>query len=207
MFCTIFLPSPSNPLPFYSLPFYDVINILNILPPWIGHKATTFSQFVAFFLSSTFFFLFFVFFPSFPPPFFLLLLQTVSSAPRKSRKAHFSAPSNVRRQIMSATLSKKLRAEHDVRSMPIRKGDTVKVVRGPEHLNGKEAKVTAVYRKKFIILLDGVAHNNAKGTSVQYPVHPSNCVITELEMTANRARILERKAAGKKASVAKKVAA
>jgi len=61
--------------------------------------------------------------------------------------------------------------------------------------------------KKFIILLDGVAHSNAKGTSVQYPIHPSNCVITELDMTANRARILERKAAGKKVSAAKKVAA
>ena len=98
---------------------------------------------------------------------------------------------------MSATLSKKLRAEHNVRSMPVRKGDTVKVVRGPDHLNGKEAKITAVYRKKYVILLSDVSHNNAKGTSVQYPIHPSNCVITELEMNDSRAKILQRKAAGK----------
>lgn len=108
---------------------------------------------------------------------------------------------------MSATLSKVLREQHQVRSMPIRKGDTVKIVRGPQELNGKEAKVTAVYRKRYMILLDGVAHNNAKGTSVQYPIHPSNCVITELYMNGNRAAILARKAAGKKISAEKKVKA
>ena len=102
---------------------------------------------------------------------------------------------------MSATLSKQLRAEHGVRSIPVRKGDTVKVVRGPDELKGKEAKITSVYRKRYVILLDGVAHNNAKGTSVQYPIHPSNCVITALEINDSRTKILQRKAAGKQQKV------
>lgn len=139
--------------------------------------------------------------PQHPP------IQTVSSSARKSRKAHFTAASSERRQIMSSSLSKILREQHQVRSMPIRKGDTVKIVRGPDELKGKEAKVTAVYRKRYMILLDGVAHNNAKGTSVQYPIHPSNCIITELYMNGNRAAILTRKAAGKKVSENKKVKA
>lgn len=38
----------------------------------------------------------------------------VSSSRRKSRKAHFSAPSSVRRVIMSAPLSKELREKYNV---------------------------------------------------------------------------------------------
>ena len=40
----------------------------------------------------------------------------VTSARRKSRKAHFSAPSSVRRKIMSASLSKDLQKKYGVRS-------------------------------------------------------------------------------------------
>lgn len=38
----------------------------------------------------------------------------VSSSRRKSHKAHFSAPSSVRRLLMSSSLSKELRAKHSV---------------------------------------------------------------------------------------------
>jgi large subunit ribosomal protein L26e len=40
----------------------------------------------------------------------------VSSSRRKSRKAHFDAPSSIRRKIMSAALSKDLRGKHNVSS-------------------------------------------------------------------------------------------
>jgi hypothetical protein len=39
----------------------------------------------------------------------------VSSSRRKARKAHFSSDSETRHKILSATLSKELRAEHKVR--------------------------------------------------------------------------------------------
>lgn len=45
----------------------------------------------------------------------LLLYTDVSSSRRKSRKAHFAAPSSVRRKIMSSALSKELRGKHNVR--------------------------------------------------------------------------------------------
>ena len=41
----------------------------------------------------------------------------VSSSRRKSRKQHFSAPSSVRRKIMSSSLSKELRNKHHVRHL------------------------------------------------------------------------------------------
>ena len=55
---------------------------------------------------------------------------TVSASRRKCRKAHFTAPSHLRRKIMSAPLSKDLRLKYNVRSLPIRKDDEVLVVRG-----------------------------------------------------------------------------
>eukprot|EP00362_Geleiidae_sp_MMETSP1317_P002151 CAMPEP_0201282516 /NCGR_PEP_ID=MMETSP1317-20130820/5857_1 /ASSEMBLY_ACC=CAM_ASM_000770 /TAXON_ID=187299 /ORGANISM="Undescribed Undescribed, Strain Undescribed" /LENGTH=70 /DNA_ID=CAMNT_0047595417 /DNA_START=6 /DNA_END=218 /DNA_ORIENTATION=- len=54
----------------------------------------------------------------------------VSSSRRKSRKAHFSAPSNIRRKLMSAHLSTELRNKYNVRALPIRKDDEVMVMRG-----------------------------------------------------------------------------
>ena len=50
-----------------------------------------------------------------------------TSSRRKCRKAHFSAPSHIRRTYMSAPLSKELKAKYGVRSMPIRKDDEVMV--------------------------------------------------------------------------------
>ncbi|VDP57923.1 unnamed protein product [Schistosoma mattheei] len=54
----------------------------------------------------------------------------VSSSRRKARKRYFNAPSHIRRRLMSAPLSKELRSKYKVRSMPIRKGDEVQIVRG-----------------------------------------------------------------------------
>ena len=41
-------------------------------------------------------------------------ITDVSSSRRKSHKAHFSAPSSVRRELMSSSLSKELRSKHSV---------------------------------------------------------------------------------------------
>lgn len=53
--------------------------------------------------------------------------KLVSSSRRKNRKRHFTAPSHIRRKIMSAPLSKELRKKYGVRSIPVRKDDEVMV--------------------------------------------------------------------------------
>merc|ERR1712010_166618 len=78
----------------------------------------------------------------------------VSSSRRKSRRAHFQAPSSVRRKILSAPLSAELRNKYSVRSMPVRKDDEVHVVRG--FFKGREGKVLTVYRRKFCIHVERV---------------------------------------------------
>ncbi|PAV24024.1 ribosomal L24 [Pyrrhoderma noxium] len=114
-----------------------------------------------------------------------------SSSRRKSRKAHFSAPSSVRRKIMSSALAKDLRAKYNTRSLPIRKDDEVRIVRGK--FKGREGKVTQVYRKKWVIHVDRVQRDKSNGASSPIGIHPSNVVITTIKLDKDRRAILDRK--------------
>ncbi|KAG5503548.1 hypothetical protein JKF63_05688 [Porcisia hertigi] len=110
---------------------------------------------------------------------------------RKARRAHFQAPSHVRRVLMSAPLSKELRAKYNVRAMPVRKDDEVIVKRGT--FKGREGKVTACYRLKWVIHIDKVNREKANGSTVAVGIHPSNVEITKMKLTHHRKAILERK--------------
>jgi large subunit ribosomal protein L26e len=112
------------------------------------------------------------------------------SSRSKSRKAHFSAPSSVRRTIMSSPLSKELREKYNVRSIPIRKDDEVTIVRGS--FKGREGKVTSVYRLKYVIHIDRVTRDKASGQSVPVGIHPSKVVVNKLKLDKDREAILEK---------------
>ncbi|EON96292.1 putative 60s ribosomal protein l26 protein [Phaeoacremonium minimum UCRPA7] len=121
--------------------------------------------------------------------------KALHSSRRKSRKAHYSAPSSVRRNVMSAPLSKELREKYNVRSIPIRKDDEVLIVRGSN--KDKEGKVTSVYRLKYVIHVERVTREKTSGQSVPLGIHPSNVVITKLKLDKDRESILERIKAGR----------
>ncbi|XP_074183601.1 large ribosomal subunit protein uL24-like [Rhinolophus sinicus] len=117
----------------------------------------------------------------------------VTSDRNKNRTRHFSAPSHIRRKIMSSSLSKELRQKYNVRSMPIRKDDEVQVVQ--RHYKGQQiGKVVQVYRKKCVVYIERVQWEKAKGTAVHVAVHPSKVVITRLKLDKDHKKILERKA-------------
>ncbi|KAJ3252994.1 60S ribosomal protein L26 [Boothiomyces sp. JEL0866] len=115
----------------------------------------------------------------------------VSSSSRKSRKAHFTAPSNIRRKIMSSNLSKALHKQYKVKSMPIRQDDEVEIVRGAH--KGHTGKVTAVYRRKFVIHVEKINREKVNGASVPVPIDASKVVITKLKLDKDRKALLERK--------------
>ncbi|KAI4161937.1 MAG: hypothetical protein LQ342_004385 [Letrouitia transgressa] len=120
---------------------------------------------------------------------------SLHSSRRKSRKAHFGAPSSVRRTIMSAPLNKELRDKHNVRSIPIRKDDEVIIVRGSN--KGREGKVTSVYRLKYVIHVERVTREKSNGQSVPLGIHPSKVMVTKLKLDKDRENILERIAKGR----------
>ncbi|KAE9554466.1 hypothetical protein FO519_002340 [Halicephalobus sp. NKZ332] len=119
----------------------------------------------------------------------------VSSSSRKSRKRHFNAPSSLRRKIMSAPLSKELRAKHNARSVPIRVEDEVQVTRG--HFKGNSGRVIRCYRKKWVIHIDKITREKANGATVPVGIHPSNVSVIKLKLDADRKKILERKSEGR----------
>ncbi|OYT60112.1 MAG: 50S ribosomal protein L24 [Desulfurococcales archaeon ex4484_217_1] len=115
-----------------------------------------------------------------------------SKQPRKQRKSFFNAPLHIRHKFFNAPLSEELQAKHGIKRLPIRRGDTVKIVRGD--WGGHEGKVVRVDYKKVRIYVEGVTIKKADGTERFYPIHPSKVVITKADLSDRfRKRIVERR--------------
>merc|ERR1712168_826367 len=120
----------------------------------------------------------------------------------KNRKRHFTAPSHIRRKLMSSPLSKELKAKYGVRTMPIRKDDEVQVVRG--HYKGQQVgKVIQCYRSKFRIYIERIQREKANGATVNVGIHPSKVIIVKLKMDRDRKNILDRRAKGRAEALGK----
>jgi len=115
-----------------------------------------------------------------------------SKQPRKQRKYRHNAPLHIKQKFVSVHLSKDLRKRHNKRSMNLRKGDSVKIARG--QFKNKSGKVDEVRVKKTSVYVSGVELVKRDGTKSRYPVHPSNLIITELNMDDKmRNKIIGRK--------------
>jgi len=119
-----------------------------------------------------------------------------TSSRRKMRKAHFGASSVERRVRMAAPLKKDLFLRYKVRSMPVIKGDEVKVLRGD--CKGKEGKVLGVQRNKYVIHVERCTRDKSNGQQIPIGIDASNVVITNLKIDKSRKAILARKRSGNK---------
>ncbi|MCE4612783.1 MAG: 50S ribosomal protein L24 [Desulfurococcales archaeon] len=117
----------------------------------------------------------------------------LSRQPRKQRKAYYNAPLHVRQKLVSAPLSRELREKYGVKTLPVRKGDKVRVLRGD--FKGHEGRVVRVDLKRVRVYIDGVTIKKADGTPVFRPIHPSNLLIVELDLKDEwRRKLVERRA-------------
>jgi large subunit ribosomal protein L24 len=112
--------------------------------------------------------------------------KPTSAQPRKQRKWLFSAPIHARHKLVSAMLSKELKEKYNRNSVPVRKGDTVKIMRGD--MKGHSGEVMKVDLKKYKIFIQGVTAKKADGTDVEKPVAPSNVMVTGLNDTDKQRR-------------------
>ncbi|MDQ7033234.1 MAG: 50S ribosomal protein L24 [Desulfonauticus sp.] len=116
--------------------------------------------------------------------------------PSKQRKRLYQAPDHIRHKLMAAPLSPGLKASHNVKSLPVRKGDTVRIMRG-DH-KGFEGKITRVDRKNYRIYVEGLTREKVDGTTIFVPIHPSKVMITKLNLDDKwRKKVLERKKTGR----------
>jgi large subunit ribosomal protein L24 len=118
--------------------------------------------------------------------------KTKSKHPRKQRKVLYGAPLHRRQKLMSAPLSEDLQDRYGVKRMPVRTKDKVLILRGDFAYS--EGEVTEVDLKRSRIYVNGVTIEKTDGTERFYPIHPSNVVITDLNLKDDRrSEIIERK--------------
>lgn len=87
---------------------------------------------------------------------------------------------HIRRRFLSVHLSKELRKELNRRSVQIRKGDEVKVLRG--FFKGKIGKVLRVDYKKLRVYIEGCSRKNIRGEEKLVGIHPSKVMIIKLNL-------------------------
>ncbi len=112
--------------------------------------------------------------------------------PRKQRKRLFNAPAHIRHKLMAAPLSSELVKSRGIKSLPLRKGDTVRVMRGDR--KGFEGKISKIDLKNFRLYVEGLTREKVDGTTIFIPLHPSKVMIRNLNLDDKwRKDIVERK--------------
>jgi large subunit ribosomal protein L24 len=102
-----------------------------------------------------------------------------SKSPRKQRKYRYNAPLHVKRKFVSVHLSKELRTKHKKRSIPVRKGDEIIVLRGKyKKRTGKVSRVDLIHGRVYV---DGITRKKVAGTEIPVSFTPSNLMITSLQ--------------------------
>lgn len=115
-----------------------------------------------------------------------------SKKPRKQRGYRLSAPLHTKHKFVQSHLSRELRKKHGKRSIGLRKGDKVKIMLG--QFRKHEGKIEIIDLKKARVFVNGVELTKRDGTKRMLALHPSNLMVTELNLEDKlRQKILERK--------------
>ncbi|MGC8599879.1 MAG: 50S ribosomal protein L24 [Nitrososphaeria archaeon] len=83
-------------------------------------------------------------------------------------------------KALRANLSEELRKKYGLRSIRVRVGDTVKVMRGD--YKGVQGKVTDVFPDLGRIAVEGLMRKKVNGQEVPVKVHPSKVMVVELNL-------------------------
>lgn len=119
-----------------------------------------------------------------------------SKQPRKQRKYLAKAPLHIRKNFVTVNLSKELREKQGKRNEQVKKGDTVRIMRGK--YKGKRGKVLSVNLKDSRLTVEGIQVKKQDGSNVNVKMRPSNLQITEL------GERVKKSAEGQKKSTTKK---
>lgn len=101
-----------------------------------------------------------------------------SKQARKQRKYRIHAPLHIKHKMLAAHLSKELRKKYGIRSVVLRKEDSIKIMRG--HFKGKTGKIASLNTKKGCVYIEGIQRTRKDGTKVSVPMQPSNLLLTSL---------------------------
>jgi len=94
--------------------------------------------------------------------------------------------------MLKSRLDEFLQEEYGIRSMVIKKGDLVRIMRG--QYRDTEGKVTGVDYRAIRVYLENATVTKADGKEANVPIHPSNLMLVKLELDDDRKKLLEKKA-------------
>ncbi|MBW2998520.1 50S ribosomal protein L24 [Candidatus Woesearchaeota archaeon] len=103
-----------------------------------------------------------------------------SKQPRKQRKFRANAPTHIRRKFMGSNLSKDLRSKYNLRTVPVVKGDKVKIMKG--QFKGQEGSIDKVDVLRTKVYVSCAQVTKKEGSKAYYPINPSNLMIVELNL-------------------------
>ncbi|MDD2531203.1 MAG: 50S ribosomal protein L24 [Candidatus ainarchaeum sp.] len=103
----------------------------------------------------------------------------MSKKPSKSRKAFYTMPKHKAVKVIASHLDEKLANELKKRSISVRKGDTVKIVRGEN--KGKEGKISSVDTVKKRMYIEKVVVRRSNGQEKPLAIQPSNVIVIDLD--------------------------
>lgn len=101
-------------------------------------------------------------------------------SPRRQRRAVYSADSFERRLRMTVPLSRELRARFHRRSVPLRKGDTVRVMKGS--YVGREERVQKMDRRSYTVTLDNVTLKSGEEKLKPLPIRTNHLLLVRLNL-------------------------
>lgn len=100
--------------------------------------------------------------------------------PRKNRKTQANLDPRSRRKQISSHLAEDLLVKYNTRAVTLRKGDTVKVMRGD--FAGTVGKILEIDARRTRVTVEGVTVTKADHTQKPRWVHPSNLQIKKLDL-------------------------
>ncbi|MFH1972882.1 MAG: 50S ribosomal protein L24 [archaeon] len=101
-----------------------------------------------------------------------------SKNPAKQRKYRYNAPLHIQQRFMNVHLSPELRKKYGKRSITVRTGDKVIILKG--QFKKKTGKVSEVKLKRGKVFVEGIEHIKKDGSKALYALNPTNLMITEL---------------------------
>ncbi|MFW9807271.1 MAG: 50S ribosomal protein L24 [Candidatus Thorarchaeota archaeon] len=114
-----------------------------------------------------------------------------SKSPRKQRQKVRSAVHHEKKNMLKCRLDEFLQEEYGLRSLVVKKGDLVRIMRG--QFRDTESKVTKVSYRKGVVYLDSTTITKSDGKEAAVPVHPSNLMLVKLELDDERKTLIENK--------------
>ena len=107
--------------------------------------------------------------------------MTATSKPGKSRKFFAEMALHRAAKSVAGHLNEKLKKELGRRALPLRKGDTVKIMRGA--FRGKEGKISKIERSSGMVYIEKIARKKSNGAEVEIAFDASTLLLIDIDRT------------------------